>query len=62
MKVLLTGANGFIAQNLSVRLTELQDFEVVSFSKQSLEQDLTQLVADIDAVVHLAGVNSPPLP
>ncbi len=60
MKVLLTGANGFIAQNLSVRLTELQDFEVVSFSKQSLEQDLTQLVADIDAVVHLAGVNSPP--
>ncbi len=62
MKVLLTGANGFIAQNLSVRLTELQDFEVVSFSKQSLEQDLTQLVADIDAVVHLAGVNRPPSP
>ena len=62
MKVLLTGANGFIAQNLSVRLTELQDFEVVSFSKQSLEQDFTQLVADIDAVVHLAGVNRPPSP
>ena len=33
MKFLLTGANGFIAQNLCVRLKESPDFEVVSFSK-----------------------------
>lgn len=62
MKVLVTGAEGFVAKNLIVRLGELESFEVVKFSRQTPEKDLPALVADIDAVVHLAGVNRPRSP
>lgn len=62
MKVLITGSNGFIAKNLIVRLNEVNDFETVPFSRQTSERQLINIVADIDAVVHLAGVNRPPLP
>jgi len=62
MKVLVTGADGFVAKNLIVRLGELENFEVVKFSRQTSESDLPALVADVDAVVHLAGVNRPPSP
>lgn len=59
MKVLITGSNGFIAKNLLVRLSELDDFETVTFARESDEQQLNHLVSDVDAVVHLAGVNRP---
>lgn len=62
MKVLVTGADGFIAKNLIVRLGELQDFEVLRFSRQTPVEALPELVAAADAVVHLAGVNRPPSP
>ncbi len=62
MKVLITGSNGFIAKNLIVRLKELNDFETVTFSRQTSERQLINIVADVDAVVHLAGINRPPLP
>lgn len=59
MKVLVTGAEGFIAKNLIVRLGELEGFEVARFSRQVQGSELPALVADTDAVVHLAGVNRP---
>lgn len=62
MKVLITGSNGFIAKNLIVRLNEVNDFQTVTFSRQTSERQLINIVADVDAVVHLAGVNRPPLP
>jgi UDP-2-acetamido-2,6-beta-L-arabino-hexul-4-ose reductase len=62
MQVLITGSNGFIAQNLLVRLGELEGFKTVTFSRQTPEQQLSDLVSDIDVVVHLAGINRPPLP
>ena len=62
MKVLLTGSNGFIAQNLHVRLTELEQFEVINFSRLTPKEELPKLISDIDAVIHLAGVNRPPSP
>ena len=62
MKVLITGSNGFVAKNLIVRLGELDGFEIVTFSRQTPEQQLFDKVSDIDAVVHLAGVNRPPSP
>jgi len=62
MKVLVTGADGFVAKNLIVRLAESGNFEVVKFSRQNSESELPALVADIDAVVHLAGVQRPPSP
>lgn len=62
MKVLVTGSDGFIAKNLIVRLGELDDIEVVTFLRQTSEQQLSECVVDVDAVVHLAGVNRPPSP
>lgn len=59
MRILVTGARGFIGKNLVVRLGELPDFEVLRFVHGD---SLTQLTADVeraDAIVHLAGVNRP---
>lgn len=59
MRVLVTGADGFVGKNLSVRLRELQDVEVLSFTRQSSAADLSSLVARADFIFHLAGVNRP---
>jgi UDP-2-acetamido-2,6-beta-L-arabino-hexul-4-ose reductase len=59
MKVLITGSNGFIAKNLIVRLGELEGFETVTFSRQTPEKQLPDIVSNIDVVLHLAGVNRP---
>lgn len=57
MKILLTGSNGFIAQNLALFLAEVPALEVVSFSRgDSLDEVLQE---PIDFVFHLAGVNRP---
>jgi UDP-2-acetamido-2,6-beta-L-arabino-hexul-4-ose reductase len=56
MKVLVTGANGFIAKNLIVRLQE-KKFDVVRFSKGDCLENLNGLIKDLDFIFHLAGVN-----
>lgn len=62
MKVLITGADGFIARNLRWRLQEAGGFERVTFSRQTDAATLGELVQGVKAVVHLAGVNRPPAP
>lgn len=59
MRVLVTGANGFIAKNLIVRLNELNIFDVVLLYRETSEEHLSELVKGVDAIVHLAGVNRP---
>jgi len=59
MKVLITGADGFIGKNLRVKLSEREDFEVLPITRSTDEDALIQAVAEADAVVHLAGVNRP---
>jgi UDP-2-acetamido-2,6-beta-L-arabino-hexul-4-ose reductase len=59
MKVVLTGADGFIGKNLRLRLQELGGFEVLPFTHDMPSQALTALAAQADAVCHLAGVNRP---
>lgn len=59
MKVLITGANGFIAKNLLVHLAERKDVEVVTFTRQNNLTELTTLVESADFIFHLAGVNRP---
>ncbi|KAB7628249.1 UDP-2-acetamido-2,6-beta-L-arabino-hexul-4-ose reductase [Alkalilimnicola sp. S0819] len=58
MRVLVTGANGFLGSNLVVRLREQGD-EVVAFTRDTAVTDLPALLDGVDFVVHLAGVNRP---
>ena len=59
MKVLVTGAEGFIGKNLLAHFAEIEDIEVLRFSRQNREQDLPELVSAADAIIHLAGINRP---
>lgn len=60
MRVLVTGDKGFIGKNLCLRLAELPGkFEVLSFDRSNTLASLAGLVAQADAVVHLAGENRP---
>ena len=58
-RILVTGANGFIGKNLVVRLNELANITVSTFVRGGDIARLPQLVAQADAVVHLAGENRP---
>lgn len=59
MKVLITGANGFVGQNLCTHLAERQDVEVLRFTRDDDPALLPDLVSQADFVFHLAGVNRP---
>lgn len=59
MKILVTGANGFVAKNLIQFLSEKDDVEILKLYRDSTEQELEQLVLDAEWIVHLAGVNRP---
>jgi UDP-2-acetamido-2,6-beta-L-arabino-hexul-4-ose reductase len=58
-RVLVTGANGFIGKNLVVRLSELPSVSVATFVRGDDIDQLPALLAQADAVVHLAGENRP---
>lgn len=59
MKVLITGAGGFIGKNLIVHLAERGDIEVLPFVRGDPLQRLEELLLQADFVFHLAGVNRP---
>jgi len=59
MRVLITGAQGFIGKNLVVRLGERPSMEVLSFTRGDSSEKLAALVVKSDAIVHLAGENRP---
>lgn len=56
MKVLLTGADGFLGWHTRTRLQALTDHHVVAVGRRQWP-DLADLVDGADAVIHLAGVN-----
>lgn len=58
MRVLVTGANGFIGKNLLVHLQE-KGVEAVSFTRDMALGDLSAALEGVDFVFHLAGVNRP---
>ena len=58
MRVLITGANGFIGKNLLVHLHQ-KGIETLSFTRELKIADLASDFAAVDFIFHLAGVNRP---
>lgn len=70
MKILVTGANGFVGKNLCVQLTNIKDGkarcygdlmieEVFRYDIDSTPEELDRYCAEADFVFNLAGVNRP---
>lgn len=59
MKVLVTGANGFIGMNLIAHLNERSDVDIVRFGRADSLDELRDRVSQVDFIFHLAGVNRP---
>ena len=58
MKILMTGAKGFIGKNL-VRVLSRLGHLVYSFDADNTEEELRHYVSQSDFIIHLAGVNRP---
>lgn len=59
MKVLVTGANGFIGKNLLIHLQEKKTIEIVTLLKNEPASSLSSKLENVDFVFHLAGINRP---
>ena len=54
--ILITGSEGFIGSNLSIKLIE-DGYQVYSFSKKNTIKDLKDKINKSDFIFHLAGIN-----
>jgi UDP-2-acetamido-2,6-beta-L-arabino-hexul-4-ose reductase len=59
MKILVTGASGFIGKNVVSQLGVSDDIDILTFGSDSSLDDLSRLISKADFVCHLAGVNRP---
>ena len=59
MKVLITGADGFVGKNLRLHLAERKDVQIACFTRTNGVAELPALLEGADFVFHLAGVNRP---
>ncbi len=59
MKVLVTGANGFIGTHLVKALSEKFDIHVLTYTRNDNPKTLFAKLEDSDFIFHLAGVNRP---
>ncbi len=59
MRVLITGADGFIGKNLQLHVAERKDMQLVCFTRSHNVAQLPALLQGVDFVVHLAGINRP---
>jgi UDP-2-acetamido-2,6-beta-L-arabino-hexul-4-ose reductase len=59
MKVLVTGANGFIGKNLITHLARQSAVEVIEIGRETSWDEAAQGLAEADFIYHLAGVNRP---
>ncbi|MBV8660645.1 MAG: NAD-dependent epimerase/dehydratase family protein [Candidatus Dependentiae bacterium] len=62
MKIVITGANGFIGKNLYIHLKECGFDDVVMIGRDNTDAELNLALIDADLVYHLAGVNRPQEP
>lgn len=59
IKVVITGARGFIGRNLAAQLAPCEDVQVFGFDLGQPFRELEEALAEADIVYHLAGVNRP---
>jgi UDP-2-acetamido-2,6-beta-L-arabino-hexul-4-ose reductase len=59
VRILVTGANGFVGKNLLVHLSRRADVETLLITRESTSEDLDRAANQADMVFHLAGVNRP---
>lgn len=59
MKVLITGADGFVGRNLRQHLSERRDLVVVCVTRADPLQSLADKLDGVSCIIHLAGVNRP---
>ena len=59
IRILITGASGFLGKNLQLRLSEMADLSVRCFTRENRIDELPEMLEDIDVVFHLAGINRP---
>jgi UDP-2-acetamido-2,6-beta-L-arabino-hexul-4-ose reductase len=59
MKILVTGAKGFVGKNLIVTLEQLKGMEIFPYDIDTEPALLDKYTKDCDFVFHLAGVNRP---
>lgn len=59
MKVLVTGAGGFIGKNLTAELERREGVEVLSFEKDTEPELLDKYCWECDFVFNLVGINRP---
>lgn len=59
MRILVTGANGFVGRNLIEQLKYIKNVEILAFDIDTAPDLLEQFCQTCDFVYHLAGVNRP---
>jgi UDP-2-acetamido-2,6-beta-L-arabino-hexul-4-ose reductase len=59
MKLLITGANGFVGRNLRQHLVEREDVDLVYLTREDEVSSIDTKLDGVDCVIHLAGVNRP---
>lgn len=59
MKILITGADGFIGRNLCLRLQEKGDVDLIKIDRDSSTIELEIGLQEADFIYHLAGINRP---
>lgn len=59
MKMLVTGAKGFIGRNLLTRFGQRDDVQLFAFDIDNSAAEFAAWLAEADIIIHLAGVNRP---
>lgn len=59
MKILVTGANGFIGKNLCLQLADNGFTDIVKIDRENTLEDIDNALVSADFIFHLAGINRP---